>query len=163
MPDITTLDVVARLVVALLCGGIIGWERGWHDKPAGMRTHILVAIGTAAFVLMVVRFIGEIDGHADELMIDPTRVLQGILAGVGLIAGGVIIQGGGSVHGLTSAGTIWATTAVGSACGYGHFDIAVILTVLILLTTVVLVRFDPKEHPAGKGPSPQQDSLMESE
>jgi putative Mg2+ transporter-C (MgtC) family protein len=146
MIELSTSDAAVRLLVAMVCGGLVGWERAKRHKPAGLRTHILVSAGSATFILIVLRYLSEMAAE-QQLIVDPTRVLQGILAGVGLIAGGTIIRGRSDVHGLTTAATIWAVTAVGSACGFGHFDVALLLTAVILVTTRILVKLDPKGPP----------------
>lgn len=143
--ELTSLDVLLRLTVAMVCGGVIGWERGWSNHSAGLRTQILVAIGSAGFVIISLRWQPNQTGEG-LYQLDPFRVLQGIIGGVGLIAGGAIIYGKSSVRGLTTASAVWAVTAIGTACGFGQFDLAGILTVMTLFVTGLLVYIDPKEH-----------------
>lgn len=145
MEPLTWVDVLTRLGVAALCGAVIGWERGASQHPAGLRTQLLISIGAAGFVLMAVRWTPPAT-NLDIYELDPMRVLQGIAQGVGLLAGGAIIQAGGSVKGFTTASSVWAVAAVGASAGFGDFVIAGILTGMTILATGVLVYIDPKER-----------------
>jgi putative Mg2+ transporter-C (MgtC) family protein len=118
--------IVVRLGLAALLGGLIGWERERKGKPAGLRTHMLVAVGSALFIL-VPQQIGVSDA-------DLTRVIQGLVAGIGFLGVGTIIKGRDEehVHGLTTAASIWLTAAIGVAAGYGREATAVLSTLLAL-------------------------------
>lgn len=130
------LELIARLGFALLLGAVIGWEREIRDKPAGFRTHILVCLGSALFVLVPIQ-IGAAQESADAL----SRVIQGITVGVGFLGAGEILResqpqsGELKVRGLTSAAAIWISAALGVAAGCGLWLLGVIaaLTVLIVL------------------------------
>lgn len=141
METLDTREVLIRLLVALACAAPIGWERGRKHHPAGLRTHILVCLGATSFVLVALSWVMQ---HANGGA-DPLRVLQGITNGIGLLAGGALIQARGSVHGFTTAATIWVIAAVGVACGYGEFTVAIALAALTLLVNTVIVFIDPKE------------------
>lgn len=140
MPELSSnlsLETVAvRLGVACLLAALIGLEREWHRKPAGMRTHMLVGIGAATFFLIFIEFalgpLKDIEG----LSPDPTRIFQGVITGIGFLGAGAIIQGGGDVRGLTTGAGIWIAGAVGLAAGGGYFLIAGTLTVFTLLILV---------------------------
>lgn len=122
--------IVVRLTVAGVLGGLLGWEREHAGKAAGIRTHMLVAMGAALFVL-VAQQVGI--GPADN-----SRVIQGIVAGVGFLGAGTILKGAGDadgesqVRGLTTAAGIWLTAAIGVAAGLGREMTAVLSTVLAL-------------------------------
>lgn len=107
--DVTTLDFVVRLAVAAAFGAIIGFERQWRQRSAGLHTTSLVAIGAALFALL------------DTMLAagDTTRIVAGVVTGVGFIAGGVIFRSGANVTGLNTAATIWTTAAVGALAGFG--------------------------------------------
>lgn len=127
VPDVTQATrIVVRLVVAGLLGGMLGWEREHAGKDAGVRTHMLVAMGAALFVLVA----QQIGIEAAET----SRVIQGIIAGVGFLGAGTILKGDGDnqVKGLTTAAGIWLTAAIGVAAGLGHEATAVLSTVLAL-------------------------------
>ena len=118
--------IVLRLVLAALLGGILGYERERHGKAAGVRTHMLVALGAALFVL--------VPKEAGVSNADLTRVIQGIVAGIGFLGAGAIIKGSAeeSVKGLTTAAGIWLSAAIGIACGLGREATAVLSAVLAL-------------------------------
>ena len=119
-------QLVLRMLMAALLGGLLGLERETHGKPAGLRTHMLVALGSAVLVLLPQQ------AGMDEESI--SRVIQGLLAGVGLLCAGSILKSTGdeSVHGLTTAASVWMTTAIGVAAGLGREGTAVIGTLLAL-------------------------------
>src|SRR6266542_2054899 len=108
------LDVAARLLVAALLGAAIGYEREVHDHPAGMRTHLLVALGSALFT--VVSIFGFASG-AGQGPVDPSRVAAQIVTGIGFLGAGAIIKYGTSVRGLTTAASLWTTAGIGMAAG----------------------------------------------
>ena len=118
--------ILVRLTVAGLLGGLLGWEREHAGKAAGVRTHMLVAMGAAMFVLVAQQ---SGIGAADS-----SRVIQGIIAGVGFLGAGTILKGHGDnqVHGLTTAAGIWLTAAIGVAAGLGREVTAVLSTLLAL-------------------------------
>ena len=124
--------IVLRLVLAALLGGILGYERERHGKAAGVRTHMLVALGAALFVL--------VPKEAGVSNADLTRVIQGIVAGIGFLGAGAIIKGSAeeSVKGLTTAAGIWLTAAIGIACGLGRESTAV-LSALLAFAILALV------------------------
>jgi len=132
------------LFVAVLLGGAIGFEREWNGKPAGLRTNIIVCLGAAAFTLLARNLTG-----ADA----SSRVMQGIIAGVGFLGAGVLIQGGSSVHGMTTAAGIWLVTSIGIACGQQMYQVAVTVTFMALLTLLglsPLVRWIRRIRPVGE-------------
>ena len=126
--------VALRLAVALLLGAVIGYDRERRDSNAGLRTHMLVALGAALFVVVP----GEA-GMDNEAM---SRVLQGIVSGIGFLGAGAVLKdtGEGRIHGLTTAASIWATAAVGIAAGMGREATAVLATVYVMLVLAALRR-----------------------
>ena len=132
--------VTARMAVALLLGAVIGWDRERRDADAGLRTHMLVSLGAALFVLVP----AEAGMGADEL----SRVVQGIVSGIGFLGAGAVLKMGheGRVHGLTTAATIWATAAVGLSAGLGREATAVLATAFILLVLVWLRRLEARKR-----------------
>jgi len=120
------LELTVRLVVALLLGGAIGWERELQRMPAGFRTHALVSLGSAIFtVISAYAFTGP--GS------DPTRIAAQIVSGIGFLGGGAILHYGGTVRGLTTAASLWSVAAVGMAAGAGLFVVAGISAVLVII------------------------------
>ena len=133
IPDATQITrVTLRLLVAATLGGLLGYEREQQGKSAGVRTHMMVAIGAALFVL--------IPQQAGASVADLTRVLQGLIAGVGFLGAGAIIMGTRQVEtrGLTTAASIWVTAAIGVAAGMGRESTAVLSTVVALFVLSVV-------------------------
>ncbi|MCE9544188.1 MAG: MgtC/SapB family protein [Planctomycetia bacterium] len=118
-----TSEIVIRLLAAVALGALLGWERETHGKAAGFRTNVLIALGSAAFTLISLRMALH-PGFRPDDRLDPIRALQGIIGGIGFLGAGSIIRSGGSVHGMTTAATIWVVGAAGIACGIGSYDIA---------------------------------------
>lgn len=140
--DISDVDdavmIVVRLGVAALLGGMIGFERESKGKAAGLRTHMLVALGSALFVLAP-----AVSGMAVG---DMSRVMQGIIAGIGFLGAGAIIKerGVGDVKGLTTAASIWLTAALGVTAGMGREMLALVATFMALFILNVLHRVDAR-------------------
>ena len=136
IPDATQITrITLRLLVAALLGGLLGYQREQHGKSAGVRTHMMVAIGAALFVL--------IPQQAGASVADLSRVLQGLTAGVGFLGAGAIIMGTKQVEtrGLTTAAGIWVTAAIGVAAGMGRESTAVLSTVIALFVLSVVPLF----------------------
>ena len=123
--------VVLHLVAALAAGGVIGIERSFHGRPAGFRTHALVAMASSALMLITV-YQGVWFVPTDTVRIDPTRMAQGIMTGIGFLGAGVIFKEGLTVRGLTTAASIWITAAIGILCGAGLWLAAAVGAVLTL-------------------------------
>ena len=131
-------DIALRLVASLIIGGLIGLERSYHGRPAGFRTHSLVCLSTSLLMLVTVyeaRWFPNIG--QGRISLDPTRMAQGIMTGIGFLGAGTIMKDGLSVRGLTTAASIWITAAIGILIGVGFYFPAVIATVLTLGTLSV--------------------------
>jgi putative Mg2+ transporter-C (MgtC) family protein len=127
----TQIDIGLRLLLATLLGGAIGYEREMHDHPAGVRTHLLVSLGSAMFtVVSVYGFVSD-PGAGN---VDPTRIAAQIVSGIGFLGAGAIIKYGTSIFGLTTAGSLWATAAVGMAAGAGMPLVAVAGAAIVLFS-----------------------------
>src|SRR5581483_9649366 len=129
------VDLVLRLLLAAVLGAALGLEREYWRKPAGLRTNILIAVGSAVFTLMSISIAR--DGGT------PDRISAQIVTGVGFLGGGAILRNRTSVHGMTTAATIWVNAAVGMAAGAGESLMATMATVM---TLVVLVALSPIER-----------------
>ena len=125
------LELVRRLLTAALLGGIIGFEREIHNKSAGLRTNILIALGSALFTVMSSR-LGDAPGT------DLSRVASQIVVGVGFLGAGAIMRNGTDVKGLTTAATIWVNAALGVAVGGGEYHLAFIATGVTLAVLAAL-------------------------
>jgi putative Mg2+ transporter-C (MgtC) family protein len=131
LPDAATMTVIlVRVLAAAALGGIIGWERERKGRAAGLKTHILVSVGSALFVLAP-----EVAGISGG---DNTRVMQGIVSGIGFLGAGAILRDGMRVEGLTTAAGIWMTAAIGMAVGMGQEMLALLTTLLAWLVVAAV-------------------------
>ena len=129
------LDLSVRLIVAAALGLAVGFEREIHGHPAGLRTHMLVASGSALFtVLSAYGFSGVAGSVPSSAPIDPTRIAAQIVSGIGFLGAGAILKDGIVIRGLTTAASLWATSAVGMAAGAGEYIIAGVATATILVS-----------------------------
>jgi len=132
------LQGIVRLVVASALGALVGLEREHHGRSAGLRTHLLVALGAAVAMLVSLHF-GEVYGGSGEpIRVDPARVAYGVMGGIGFLGAGAIIHYGAGVRGLTTAASLWCSAAIGLAAGFGMFAIALATTGVVLFALVVL-------------------------
>jgi len=154
VPDLSTGEALLRLLLAAVLGGGIGLERELRDHEAGLRTHLLVALGACLFTL--------VSGYAwtdwafsqrSGITLDPTRIAAQIVTGIGFLGAGAIIVRGVNVRGLTTAATLWVVAAIGMAAGTGYYEVAVGTTFLVLvslrplkhLSSRLLARVRPEE------------------
>ena len=135
------LEISLRLLTALVFGGLVGFERSYHGRPAGFRTHTLVCLASALLMLVTVYeaqwFVPQ---GSSRVSIDPTRMAQGIMTGIGFLGAGVIVKEGLTVRGLTTAASIWVTAAIGILTGIG-FYYAAGLGVVFALGTLSVFRW----------------------
>ncbi len=129
------LDVLVKLLAAMVMGGVIGWQREVRERPAGLRTHVLVCVGSCVYTLASVGF---------GTGADPSRVAAQVATGMGFLGAGTIIRHGNVVRGLTTAASLWAVAAVGICVGLGGpaYWVAVLSTLVVLLALTVLQRFE---------------------
>ncbi|WP_143528734.1 MgtC/SapB family protein [Rubrobacter xylanophilus] len=143
--EISQLEVVARLLAAMVLCGLIGLERELRDQPAGFRTHILLGLGAALFTLVSAYGFKEFTELALEagggVQFDPTRIAAQIVTGIGFLGAGAILRQGLDVRGLTTAASLWAAAAVGTAAGAGYFFGAAATTAIVLAALYLLREF----------------------
>ncbi len=135
MPELGSLEIVARVVLAAVLGGAIGLERELREREAGLRTHLLVSVGAALFTM--ISAYAWTDWHfsnREGLVFDPTRIAAQIVTGIGFLGAGAIIRQGLSVRGLTTAATLWVVAAIGMASGVGYYEAALVTTALVLIS-----------------------------
>ncbi|MCP8893511.1 MgtC/SapB family protein [Shinella daejeonensis] len=140
--------IAARLFLAALLGSLVGMEREWRKRPAGLRTHILICVATALISILAIE-ITHVDVFAgQEIRIDPLRLIEATTAGVAFLAAGLIFFAKGEVHGLTTGAGMWLAGAIGLAVGLGFWQIAVLGTILALVVLGLLHIFvgDSVEH-----------------
>ncbi|MDG4950970.1 MgtC/SapB family protein [Weeksellaceae bacterium KMM 9724] len=128
---VVTSEYILRILTAFVLGGIIGFERQWQQKNAGLRTNTLVSIGAASFVLLSLNIYSLAGG-------DPARITAQIVTGIGFIGAGVIMKDGFNVRGLNTAATIWCSAAVGTLAGMGFYTEAIITTSAVVLSHLIL-------------------------
>lgn len=156
VPALETADLVVRVVGAAALGGLVGLERELRDQPAGLRTHMMVSLGSALFTIVGAYgvhsfFVGRAPGAAS---FDPTRVAAQVVTGIGFLGAGAIIRQGMNVRGLTTAAALWVTAAIGVAVGLGYWEAAVatsVVTVVALyglkqLEGTIVGRLKPGHH-----------------
>lgn len=137
-------EVLLRLGLALLLGVFMGWEREARNKPAGLKTMALVAMGSAGFTILTLMVYQEVLTYNAQSNSDPLRLIEGIIGGIGFLGAGAIIQGRGSVHGVTTAAGIWITGAIGIACGLGNYFLAGLIWLLTLIVLLPLKFIEKK-------------------
>lgn len=134
MDEELLMDIV-KIFIAMLCGGIIGFERELKDKPAGLRTNILVSTGSCLFVIFGLKV-------SELYQEDAGRIIGPIITGIGFLGAGTIIRARGSVRGLTSAATIWVVAGAGMCAGMGLFYLAVTISLLVVFVLLIMVRVE---------------------
>ncbi len=141
---ISDLYILLRLAVALLLAGVLGWERESIGKSAGIRTHMLVGLGSALFVVLGELFVQHFRQFDQNMRFDPIRIIEAVVTGISFLGAGTIFvsRGKGQVKGLTTAASIWVTAAVGMAVGLERYLLAVLSTALIFIVLRVLGYLD---------------------
>jgi putative Mg2+ transporter-C (MgtC) family protein len=135
LPTLDSWEVLLRLALAAALGAAIGLERELREREAGLRTHLLVSLGSALFTITsAYGFHAFLNSGQSVVRADPTRIAAQIVTGIGFLGAGAIIRQGLSVRGLTTAATLWVVAAIGLAAGAGYYSAAVITTVLVLVS-----------------------------
>jgi putative Mg2+ transporter-C (MgtC) family protein len=146
-PTFTSFPViVARLLLAAAFGAVIGFEREWRNRPAGLRTHIMVCLAAATFAILTIEIMHAPMFAKDTAQFDPIRVVEAVTAGVAFLAAGVVIFTRGEVHGLTTGAGMWLAGAIGVATGLGLWQVAALATLLALIVLGMLQVFEVKLH-----------------
>ena len=132
-------QIITRFLAAAICGLLVGIDRDIKSKPAGIRTYMLVCLGSCAFTLMVFEISEFYIKNYANVSVDPTRVIQGIITGIGFLGGGAILSSTkeNKVKGLTTGASIWIAGAIGLSCGYGFYIHALILTTMTVMILTI--------------------------
>ncbi|MHA6687975.1 MgtC/SapB family protein [Mesorhizobium sp. A556] len=150
--------LAARLLLATVFGAVIGFEREWRNRPAGLRTHILICLAAATFGILTIEIVHAPMFAAEAIKVDPIRVVEAVTAGVAFLAAGSIMFSRGQVQGLTTGAGMWLAGAIGLGCGLGFWQIAAFGTLLVLVVVGLLhsieTRFDISEDKKEDEPSP---------
>ena len=136
------LEIAMRMGIAILLGGLIGLERELKDRPAGLRTNMMVALAAATFTLLSAELISESTEVSEIIRIDTLRIIEAVIAGVAFLGAGAIIRAGRDVRGLTTGASLWMSGAIGVSCGGGYYVIAVTASVLALIVLYLLNHFE---------------------
>ena len=160
MIGISELELILRLALAVVLGGVIGYNRSRHNKPAGLRTMALISLGSAAFTLIGIEAVIQLSelqngaksltsGVSSSINLDTSRIIAGIVGGVGFLGAGSIIQSRGRVQGMTSAASIWVTATIGVSVGLGLYLLATTITFIAFLVLILYYFFGHEDIEEG--------------
>ena len=149
---VSEMEIILRLVLAVILGAMIGYNRSRHNKPAGLRTMALISLGSAAFTLIGIEAVMQLSmlqtgeenltsGVPKMLNLDSSRIIAGIVGGVGFLGAGAIIQSRGRVQGMTSAASIWVTSTIGVSAGLGLYVLAMSITFIAFIVLILYCFF----------------------
>ena len=158
---ITEADIVLRIILATVLSSVVGIEREYHQKPAGLRTNVMVGLGSCLFTLVSIR---AADIFPDMKAIDPTRIAAQIVTGIGFLGAGTILfeKDRSSVIGLTTAATLWVVAAVGTAIGMGLYLEAIVGTLMVFFTFLVLSKVVNEVRKRSTDHASHGDTAMEA-
>lgn len=140
------LELIERIAVGAACGGLIGFERDLHGRHVGLRTHLIVAMTSALFMVLSAHFVFYQGYGAEQLVeVDASRIAASVVSGIGFLAGGAILRTGLSIQGMTTAAGLWLVTAIGMSAGAGMYIETGFVTLMGLLALTVLRRFEDKD------------------
>ena len=142
--QIAPWDAFLRMSVAVVVGALVGYDRERRNKPAGLRTHILISLAAALFTVITFELHAEVQQMGGSDTSDPIRIIEAVTAGVAFLAAGAIIRGRAGVQGLTTGANMWLAGALGVACGSGYYTIAGIATAFALVVLVLVARIEAK-------------------
>jgi putative Mg2+ transporter-C (MgtC) family protein len=149
---VSELEIILRLVLSVILGAMIGYNRSRHNKPAGLRTMALISLGSAAFTLIGIEAVMQLSmlqtgeenltsGVSKMINLDSSRIIAGIVGGVGFLGAGAIIQSRGRVQGMTSAASIWVTSTIGVSAGLGLYVLAMTITFIAFIVLTLYCFF----------------------
>jgi putative Mg2+ transporter-C (MgtC) family protein len=153
--DVTIQEAIVRLALAVVLSAAVGLDREIRHKPLGLRTNMMVALGAGSFSLMALHLVDLLRGSPSVVQIDPSRVMEAIVGAIGFLGAAAIIQGRFEIVGATTGASIWVVGAIGMACGFGFYALAVAISIIGLLVLTVLGFFTqhiaPERHADGNG------------
>jgi len=136
-------EILIKISISLVLGLVIGLEREMTNKTAGLRTHILICLGSTVFTILSLHgFTTGVVHEGVRIQNDPARIAAQILTGIGFIGGGAVLHYGANVYGLTTAATIWVTASMGMAVGVGSYELAIVTTFITFIVLVVIRKFE---------------------
>lgn len=131
-------EILGRLALAMVLGALCGWDRERKDLPAGLRTYMMVSLGSATIIILGFEIMKALPQNSGPVEYDPARILSGVLTGIGFLGAGTIIKSEGEVRGLTTAAGLWVMACIGLAAGAGMYTVAVSGTACVLVVLVVM-------------------------
>jgi putative Mg2+ transporter-C (MgtC) family protein len=138
--------MLLRILVGAALGGVIGYERDRSGRPVGLRTHVIVALASATFMIVSSQFeYYQHYGHGSDMRVDGSRIAASIVPAIGFLAGGAILRSGPTIQGLTTAAGLWLVTALGMCAGAGMYVESAVVTALGIATLTVFRRFEDKD------------------
>jgi putative Mg2+ transporter-C (MgtC) family protein len=138
-------ELIVRVAVGAVLGGVIGYERDLHRRPVGLRTHLIVAMAAATFMILSSQFVYfQHYGKDDLVEVDSSRIAASVVSAVGFLGAGAILRTGVTVHGLTTAAGLWLVTAIGMCAGAGMYIESSVVTLMGIIALTVLRRFEDK-------------------
>lgn len=146
---ISILEKILRIIIALAIGALIGWERERNRRPAGLRTHMLVAVGST-IVIMTGFYCTNIVMETGIISSDPTRMAAQVISGIGFLGAGTILREGMTVKGLTTAASLWTVACLGLAVGAGNYFVAVVGAIAIFIVLTMVEKFEQSMKKANK-------------
>jgi putative Mg2+ transporter-C (MgtC) family protein len=142
---LTHVDMISRIAAGAALGAVIGYERDLHRRPVGLRTHLIVAMAAATFMVISSQFVYWQHYHeGDFVEVDASRIAASVVSGIGFLAGGAILRTGFTIQGLTTAAGLWLVTAIGMCAGSGMFVESAFVTLMGIVALTVLRRFEDK-------------------
>lgn len=144
------VDLLLRILVGTVLAAVIGYERDLHGRPAGLRTHALVGLASATFMVVSTHFVyAQHYATGDLIGVDASRIAASVVSGIGFLAGGAILRTGLNIQGLTTAAGLWLVAAIGLAAGGGMYLTSVFATLLGIIALTILRRFEDKDDRLG--------------
>lgn len=145
------VEHLLRILLGTMLGGVIGFERDLHGRPAGLRTHTIVALASATFMVVSTRFMfAQHYGAGDLISVDPSRIAASVVSGIGFLGAGAILRTGITIRGLTTAAGLWLVAAIGMAAGGGMYVESVFATVVGLASLTLLRRLEDRGEPIAR-------------
>ncbi|MBB1490928.1 MgtC/SapB family protein [Paracoccus sp. MC1854] len=147
-----------RLIAAIVLGGVIGWDREVNARSAGLRTHMLISLAAATFVIVGIELTSLEAAPGTTSQIDPLRLIEGVTSGVAFLAAGSIIINGTNVRGITTGASMWLCGAIGLCCGLGDITLAILTTVLAMTVLQLIQLLLSPVAKRAKGERPDADA-----
>ncbi len=145
------VELLIRILLGTLLGGVIGFERDLHGRPAGLRTHTIVALASATFMVVSTRFMyAQHYAASDLISVDPSRIASSVVSGIGFLGAGAILRTGITIRGLTTAAGLWLVAAIGMAAGGGMYLVAAFATVVGLAALTLLRKLEDRGEPIAR-------------